>query len=118
MTLLFIAQDVKLKVTYKGQGVSGHTVSAYIQGQKRGSGVTNDAGEVTIHISGLNSLYLDWKGEKRCDNGEKKWEVNGYGKLDENNFFHLKMVRSTPSRLSLFSIQVGGLEFSVPVPLI
>lgn len=89
------AQDVKLKVTYKGQGVSGHTVSAYIQGQKRGSGVTNDAGEVTIHINNLNSLYLDWKGEKTCDNGEKKWEVSGYGKLDENNFYHLKMEEIT-----------------------
>ncbi|MCT4580759.1 MAG: hypothetical protein N4A35_05010 [Flavobacteriales bacterium] len=95
ITVFLFAQDVKLKVTYKGQGVSGHTVSAYIQGQKRGSGVTNDAGEATIHINGLNSLYLDWKGEKRCDNGEKKWEVNGYGKLDENNFFHLKMEEIT-----------------------
>lgn len=95
ITFLTLAQDVKLKVTYKGQGVSGHTVSAYIQGQKRGSGVTNNAGEVTIHINGLNSLYLDWKGEKTCDNGQKKWEVNGYGKLDDNNFYHLKMEEIT-----------------------
>lgn len=95
ITFITFSQDVKLKVTYNGQGVSGHTVSAYIQGQKRGSGVTNSNGEATIHIQGLNSLYLDWKGEKTCDNGQKKWEVNGFGKLDDNNSFHLKMEEIT-----------------------
>ena len=91
LTLLTFAQNVKLKVTYNGQGVSGHFVTAFIQGAKRGTGVTDKNGEVTINIQGLNSQYLDWKGEKKCDDGEKKWEVKGYGKLDENNFYHLKM---------------------------
>lgn len=85
------AEQVKLKITYKGNGISGHTVSVMIGGGVLGSGVTDDNGEVTINVSTLPTKSIDLKGEKKCDGAEKKWEVKGYVTLDNNNYGHLKM---------------------------
>ncbi len=85
------AETVKLKITYKGSGISDHKVSVMIGGAVLGSGTTNSNGEVDISVSSLPSKHIDLKGEKTCNNGRKSWEVKGYVTLDGSNYAHLKM---------------------------
>lgn len=86
-----LAETVKLKITYNGTGVSGHTVSVMIGGGVLGSGVTDSNGDVSISVSSLPTKSIDLKGEKKCNNAEKSWEVKGWVTLDDNNYYHLKM---------------------------
>lgn len=86
-----LAETVKLKITYNGSGVSGHTVSVLIGGGVLGSGVTDSNGEVSISVVSLPTKSIDLKGEKTCNNAQKSWEVKGYVTLDDNNYAHLKM---------------------------
>ena len=89
-TTLF-AETVKLKITYNGKGVSGHTVYVMIGGGSLGSGVTDSGGEVSISVGSLPSKSIDLKGEKKCSGAQKSWEVKGYVTLDGSNYAHLKM---------------------------
>jgi hypothetical protein len=85
------ATDVKLKITYKGSGLSGHKVSVLVGGAAVGSGVTDGGGNVTISVSSLPSKRIDLKGEKKCNNAQKSWEANGYVELDGSNYGELKL---------------------------
>lgn len=85
------AENIDLKITYKGEGIDGHTVHVMIGGSSLGSGVTNSSGEVSISVNTLPTRSIDLKGEKTCNNGKKSWEVKGYVTLDDNNYAHLKM---------------------------
>jgi hypothetical protein len=85
------ATDVKLKITYKGSGLSGHKVSVLVGGAAVGSGVTDGSGNVTISVSSLPSKRIDLKGEKKCNNAQKSWEANGYVELDGSNYGELKL---------------------------
>ncbi|GAB5419048.1 MAG: hypothetical protein Crog4KO_05560 [Crocinitomicaceae bacterium] len=85
------AEDVDLKITYKGDGLSGHTVTIMLGNTELGSGVTDSGGEVSISVSALPSKSIDLKGEKTCDGARKSWSASGYVTLDGSNFAHLKM---------------------------
>lgn len=85
------AIDVKLKITYNGNGVAGHTVTVMLGDAPIGSGVTDDGGNVTVSVSSLPVKDINLKGEKTCDNAKKSWEAKGYVKLDDNNYAELKM---------------------------
>ena len=58
------AQTVKLKITYKGSGVDGHTVTVYAGSVELGSGETDGSGNVSISVSSLPSKSINLKGEK------------------------------------------------------
>lgn len=85
------AIDVKLKITYNGNGVAGHTVTVMLGDATIGSGVTDDGGNVTVSVSSLPIKDINLKGEKKCDNAQKSWEAKGFVKLDDNNYAELKM---------------------------
>jgi hypothetical protein len=91
VALTALAETVNLKITYKGDGISGHTVYVMIGGGVLGSGVTDSNGEVSISVSSLPTKHIDLKGEKKCEGAQKSWEVKGYVTLDGSNFGHLKM---------------------------
>lgn len=85
------AEDVKLKITYKGDGLDGHKVSVCLGDAVLGSGTTDSGGEVTISVSSLPTKSIDLKGEKTCDGGRKSWSASGYVTLDGSNYAHVKM---------------------------
>lgn len=85
------AEDVKLKITYKGDGLEGHKVSVCLGDAVLGTGTTDSGGEVTISVSSLPTKNIDLKGEKTCDGGRKNWSASGYVTLDGSNYAHLKM---------------------------
>lgn len=91
IALTALAETVKLKITYNGDGISGHTVYVMLGGGVLGSGVTDSGGEVSINVSSLPSKSIDLKGEKKCSGAQKSWEVKGYVTLDGSNYGHLKM---------------------------
>lgn len=91
LVLQGLSETINLKITYKGSGIKAHTVSAFIGSSFLGSGVTNDNGEVSISVSSLPVKDINLKGEKVCGNAKKSWSIDGYVRLDGNNFFHLKM---------------------------
>ena len=88
---LAFGANVKIKITYKGKGISGHTVNLYMAGNHMDAGVTNQSGEVTFNVSSIITKSVDLKGEKTCNGGKKSWDVKGFVTLDNNNFGHLKM---------------------------
>ncbi|XOV67711.1 MAG: hypothetical protein ACFHU9_00805 [Fluviicola sp.] len=85
------AEDVKLKITYKGDGLKAHTVTVMLGDAALGSGVTDSDGEVTISVSSLPTKSIDLKGEKTCEGARKSWSASGYVTLDGSNYAHLKM---------------------------
>lgn len=85
------AEDVKLKITYKGNGLDGHKVSVYLGDAVLGSGTTDSGGEVTISVSSLPTKTIDLKGEKTCEGARKSWSASGYVTLDGSNYAHVKM---------------------------
>ncbi|MCF6366191.1 MAG: hypothetical protein L3J35_08320 [Bacteroidales bacterium] len=91
MSLSSFSENISLKITYNGKGVSGHTVTVSIGGNKLGSGITNNNGDVSISVPSLPVKDIDVAGVKECNGGKKSWEVKGFVRLDNNNFAHLKM---------------------------
>ncbi|MDB3907670.1 hypothetical protein N9355_09380, partial [Crocinitomicaceae bacterium] len=90
-TFFAAAEDVKLKITYKGDGLNGHKVSVCLGDAVLGSGTIDSGGEVTISVSSLPTKSIDLKGEKTCDGGRKSWSASGYVTLDGSNYAHVKM---------------------------
>lgn len=66
-----LAETVKLKITYNGNGIEGHTVSVMLGGGVLGSGVTDGNGEVSINVASLPTKSIDLKGEKSCEGAQK-----------------------------------------------
>lgn len=91
LSVSLIAETVKLKITYKSRGISGHTVYVMVGDVSLGSGITNSGGEVSIDVSTLPSKNIDVKGEKKCNGAEKNWKVQGYVTLDDNNYALLEL---------------------------
>lgn len=91
LSVSLVAETVKLKITYKNQGISGHTVYVMVGDLSLGSGITNSGGEVSINVSTLPSKRIDVKGEKKCNGAEKNWKVQGYVVLDDNNYALLEL---------------------------
>jgi hypothetical protein len=91
VTICASAATIKLKITYNGAAAQGHTVYILVGGTSLGSGITDNSGEVDINVSSIPSKSLELKGEKRCDNSEKKWSLSGWCNLDDNNYCHVKM---------------------------
>ncbi len=85
------AENVKLKITYKGDGLDGHKVSVCLGDAVLGTGTTDSGGEVTISVSSLPTRSIDLKGEKTCEGVRKSWSASGYVTLDGNNYAHVKM---------------------------
>lgn len=74
---------VSLKITYNGKAVCGHEVTIKAGDVSLAKGVTNDNGEVKFKSALLPSHDVDVYGYKKTANGEKKWELKGYVKLNE-----------------------------------
>lgn len=91
LTVSAWSANVRIKITYEGKPVVGHTVTALMGGGTVGSGVTNSSGELLFSANGLANKSVDLKGEKNCEGGRKTWEVSGYVFLDGNSYAHLKM---------------------------
>ena len=90
-SITLFAESVKLKITYNGNGISGHDVTVMIGDAAIGSGTTDSDGNVTISVSSLPSKSINLKGQKTCEGAKKSWEVKGFVTLDGSNFAHLKM---------------------------
>lgn len=89
------AQTVKLKITYKGDGLDGHTVTVLAGNVELGSGETDGSGNVSISVSSLPSKTINLRGEKKCNNAQKSWSADGYVTLDGSNSGTLKMEELT-----------------------
>ena len=85
------ATTVKLKITYKGQGVANCDITIKHGDAALGSGRTDNSGSVSISASGLISKSIDVYGKKSTSNGTKTWNVNGWVVLDGSNYYHLVM---------------------------
>ncbi len=90
-SITLFAESVKLKITYNGNGISGHDVTVMIGDAAIGSGTTDSDGNVTISVSSLPSKSINLKGQKTCEGAKKSWEVKGFVTLDGSNYAHLKM---------------------------
>lgn len=85
------AETIKLKITYNGAGVAGHTVVAMAGISAFGQGVTDSGGNVNIKGGSVNSKTISLAGVKVTPNGKKEWRISGMVTLDDNNFAHVKM---------------------------
>lgn len=90
--ILGLAQnDIALKITYNGQSVCKYEITVKAGGGVLGKGVTDDNGEVKFGGVGVKVVDVDVHGYKKTANGEKKFDLQGYVKLDDNGFAHIKM---------------------------
>lgn len=90
--ILGLAQnDIALKITYNGQAVCKYEITVKAGGGVLGKGVTDDNGEVKFGGVGVKVVDVDVHGYKKTANGEKKFDLQGYVKLDDNGFAHIKM---------------------------
>jgi hypothetical protein len=85
------AITVKLKITYNDAPVADCDVTIKQGDVALGQGRTNSDGDVEIEVSVLAGQAIDVYGSKQAADGEKKWDVKGYVKLDDDNFYHLQM---------------------------
>jgi hypothetical protein len=90
MAISVTAQDVTLKITYKGAPLCDWEVSL-----KHGDGViaktTSDKnGVATFSNPRIISKSVDAAGYKAHSSGEKKWDVKGYITLNDDNYYHLE----------------------------
>lgn len=87
---LFATAGVDLRITYNNQAVCRYEITVKAGGATIGKGVTNDNGEVAISApEGIKDV--DVFGYKKTANGEKKFDIQGYVKLDDKGFAHIKM---------------------------
>lgn len=90
--LIGLAQnDIALKITYNGQAVCKYEITVKAGGGVLGKGVTDDNGEVKFGGVGVKVVDVDVHGYKKTANGEKKFDLQGYVKLDDNGFAHIQM---------------------------
>lgn len=85
------ATTVKLKITYKGNGVANSDITIKHGDVALGSGRTDSGGNVSINASNLISRSIDVYGQKTCGGTTKNWDVKGWVTLDDDNFAHLNM---------------------------
>lgn len=85
------AITVKLKITYNSAPVADCDITVKQGEISLGNGRTDANGDVAIEVSVLAGNAIDVYGFKKLPDGEKKWDVKGYVKLDEDNFYHLQM---------------------------
>lgn len=85
------AETIKLKITYNGAGVAGHTVVVMAGISAFGQGVTDSGGNVSIKGGRVSSKTISLAGVKVTRNGKKEWRISGMVTLDDNNFAHVKM---------------------------
>lgn len=85
------AITVKLKITYYDAPVADCDITIKQGEISLGSGRTDANGDVAIEVAVLAGNAIDVYGTRPAAGGEKKWDVKGYVKLDEENFYPLKM---------------------------
>jgi len=85
------AQDVSLKISYKGQPVCKYEITIKHGDASLASGKTNDDGEVSFSSVSLLSKSIDVYGYKETSDGEKKFDIKGYVQLDKDNYAHIEM---------------------------
>ncbi|EAY25236.1 hypothetical protein [Microscilla marina] len=85
------AETIKLKITYNGVGVAGHTVIVVAGAASFGQGVTDGGGNLTINAGTLTSKDIQLAGRKVTHHSRKEWTIAGLITLDNNNFVHVKM---------------------------
>lgn len=81
---------VDLRITYNNQAVCRYEITVKAGGVTIGKGLTNDNGDVSISNSSVVN-EVDVFGYKKTANGEKKFDIQGYVKLDDKGFAHIKM---------------------------
>jgi len=85
------AETVRLKITYHGKGVAGHTVVVLSGISVFGKGVTDSGGNLVVDGGSLPSKEINLAGGKVFKNGKKEWSIAGEITLDNQNYYHLKM---------------------------
>lgn len=88
-TLTAFAQqtmDVKLKITYKNAPLCNWEVTIKHGDMTLAKGTTDQNGIVQYKYVRLLSRNIDAYGYKPIKGGDKKWDVKGYIRLDENGY--------------------------------
>lgn len=118
LSLSSFAETIKLKITYNGAGVAGHTVVVMAGISAFGQGVTDSGGNVNIKGGSVSSKTISLAGVKITRNGKKEWRISGMVTLDDNNFAHVKMdeiiakMDDNKSTAKLIAISWGLVEAS------
>jgi hypothetical protein len=89
LSCLLVAQ-IHLKITYNQQAVCAYDITVKSNGMTIGKAISDDNGEVQFSGKGANAA-VDVFGYKKTNNGEKKFDIQGYVKLDDQGFAHIKM---------------------------
>lgn len=82
--------NIHLKITYNNQAVCRYDVTIKAGGGTVGKGVTDDNGEISVS-SPVNVKDVDVHGIKKTANGEKKFDIQGYVRLDDDGYAHIQM---------------------------
>jgi hypothetical protein len=82
------AGDVSLKFTYKGAALCYWDVTLKSGNVTIGKGTTDGEGQVVFSNVAGQPREVNAEAVKKTANGEKKWSVNGYIKLDDAGFCH------------------------------
>lgn len=77
------SKNASLTITYKGSPLCYWDVTLKHGDVAIGQGKTDDKGFVDFGSVQLVSLNVDASGYKKTNNGEKKWDVKGYIKLND-----------------------------------
>lgn len=86
MTFFASAADVSLRFVYKSSPLCHWDVTIKQGNATVAKGVTDSDGRLTLSGVTLITKELNAEGIKKTPNGEKKWSVNGYITLDDNNY--------------------------------
>jgi hypothetical protein len=89
LSCMLFAQ-IHLKITYNQQAVCAYEITVKSNGMTIGKATSDDNGEVQFSGKGANAM-VDVFGYKKTNNGEKNFDIQGYVKLDDNGFAHIKM---------------------------
>jgi len=84
-----IAQDVKLKITYKNSPLCNWEVTLKHGDVPLAKATSDKNGIATFPGAKPLNKSVDAYGFKAHQGGDKKWDVKGYIKLDDDNFYHL-----------------------------
>lgn len=84
-----LAQDVKLKITYKNSPLCNWEVTLKHGDVQLAKATSDKNGIVTFPGANPLNKSVDAFGYKAHQGGDKKWDVKGHIKLDDDNFYHL-----------------------------
>lgn len=89
-----IAQEsaqISLTITYEGKALCDWDITVKHGDVVLAKGITDKSGYVKFDQTTIIAKDVDVYGYKKTANGEKKWDMKGYVKLDDNYYAHIKM---------------------------